>query len=69
MYNLGIRIHYDLNLIRQNVFKYQEIDSFAGYLLEVQGKSRAKMVENLVYLQKSVQLRQPLSIHSGYVKV
>lgn len=65
-YRIGVKLSYDLLLAREKVFRYQEMENFASYLIEVQSKSKSSMIENLFYTTRLIQIKTPLSIHSGF---
>lgn len=65
---IGIRMYYDLDLSRENVFNYREADSLVSYLGQVQSKSKPKTAEHLVYIARPIDIRPCLSIHSSFTK-
>lgn len=65
---VGIKLYYNLDLVREKVFKYKEADSLVSYLTQVQNKSRPKTAEHLVYMTRQVWIKQCLSIHSSFTK-
>lgn len=65
-YKIGVKLSYDLLLAREKIFRYQEMENFASYLIEVQSKSKSSMIENLFYTTRLIQIKMPLSIHSGF---
>ena len=65
---VGIMISYDLSLVREKVFKYTERDNFANYLIEVQNKTNKSMTENISYVSREIEIRNPLSVHSSFIR-
>lgn len=67
-HKVGVRLYYDLDLVREKVFCYRDQGSFADYLIEVQNRSKGKMTDNLTYIDRIVDIISPLSVHSSSIK-
>lgn len=65
---VGIKLYYNLDLVREKVFMYHETNSLASYLIQVQTKSKPKTAEHLVYIDREVTIKQCLSIHSSFTR-
>lgn len=68
LFNLGVKLYYDLNLVRDRVFRFSQYENFANYLIEVQQKANNKMIESLLYFTRQVEIKQPIVIQSSCVK-
>jgi len=62
--NFGVRLYYDLALFRKRVFKYEETQNFASYLLDIQMRAKQKMTDNLVYTTRTIEIKNPLTVSS-----
>lgn len=66
--NVGVKLYYDMDLIREKVFNYKEATSLSHYLLDVQSKSRPKTAEHILYTSRIMIIMPCLSIHSSFTQ-